>query len=1508
MQCSLNGVPTFGFIDGGNRFAEVISPEMMRQIGLTTRDLEPTQRVVSTAKQGAHLKILGRVRSRIPLKFVGCSKTFFIRPYVVERLAMGFNISKPFLSKHNVDELHGENALCFDKTEKVCLGSAPPAQPDVCVNVCDGAKSPKVSSILYSFYDTTVPSGHMVQLPVFLKEDSLNGRTGLTEANQQFSAHTGLDGMPALARSDGVGLSSIMLLNNTEADVKITRGMQVGTFEADPVVAENWEDLNGEQTATLAAILDTMYPPDESTIAAIDGQKAGEDDDPAKWGVPRQRRWLEDQFHLSSAPGLKTSEDRQRAAELLLRHIGIFGETYGTTDLIQHEIRLTDDKPIRIPDRPMNPSLRKPLREQLDKWLKNGVIVPSKSPYSFQLVFAPKKQPNTWRTCLDLRPLNAKTIPDPYPMPSLEDIICRLENSKIFTVLDASGAYHCVKIREEDREKVAFNCCFGHFEHVKMCFGLSGAPATYNRLIQMILQDIPMQYIYAYLDDTLITGDSLDKHLEALDQVLARFAKAGIVLKPDKCSFFQEQVEFLGHQLSIDGVSPLDKHLDVIKRWPEPTSAAEVKVALGKFMYYRSFIPNAADIAAPLTELTKTVSGKPFHFGLEERVAFQKLKTALTSAPILAYPQFDSSQPFILDTDFSGKAISGILSQVQDGKERVIRYGARKTAKYEGNYESNKGEMLALLYFMRKWRIFLQYRKFTARVDHEALRWIKTQDPPRGMVARWLRTLADFDFEVIFRPGKHHKNADALSRIDHADEPTEQDENFIDEKMFAMQDQVDMAKMQAEDDVLQHVRQWLKDDRKPSKTDVRSLPREAREYRDLFEVLRLDEDGILWRRAEEGEFFTEARICLPEALQESVIKRVHEQDVVHLKTRKTQEQLLQRFYFPGAYRRVETFVACCATCKTTSNRQLPQQHTHATVQEGYPWKKIAIDFLGPYKRMPSGAQYVLTAKDTFSRWLIAIPMQTITAQETAMALEQHVFLKHGTCEQILSDNGAQLTSALLAEVYDILGIQRTTTPAYNPKSNPVERSHKDLNMMVKAMCQQNQTDDWQSHLQACVFALNTSRNRSTGMTPHFILYGREARIKTDLIFGSLPRQPSKGPSEYANQLRDRLQMAYRIVRANLGRAIERTRYQYSETDKDQFKVGDLVWLCTPYVKREIGKKLNTLYTGPYRITEKIASVLFRIVTHGEWNRRRVNVVVSIDRISHYRSTLPPVQMDLNPDDIMIEDEFLENVGEMSITGDLDVVSAPTELARPVLKGAGAVVWPTPAASSPTAGSQLRVELGKPAEIMTDMKRDQRPAQQTKADQAQQTKTDQAPVVTSPFQNRALPPLPPPDRSVRSRGVSDALGDATARAATAFRRLTRAMTKEQNIQPPVPAAKRPPEESPPGEAATKVSRHQGEKRTPDNADDPAQPYEGAAKRPRAPAGDSGQDAMSTTSSAEPDAPLTDAPDRATSEAGREVSAKEVPAEVADKTGPGYQPDSVSYAPPPYTPSAPPAGQE
>ena len=225
----------------------------------------------------------------------------------------------------------------------------------------------------------------------------------------------------------------------------------------------------------------------------------------------------------------------------------------------------------------------------------------------------------------------------------------------------------------------------------------------------------------------------------------------------------------------------------------------------------------------------------------------------------------------------------------------------------------------------------------------------------------------------------------------------------------------------------------------------------------------------------------------------------------------------------------------------------------------------------------NGNTHLLTVKCCFTRYLEAFPLSDTTAVSIANILQNEVICRYGCPQVIHSDQGANLTANLMQELYQILGITPTTTPSYNPKSNPVERSHRELNQMLKAMCLQTGTTDWEQHVRASTYALNTSRNRSTGFTPYFLLFGREATTRTDIIFGNESDYQAKGPVEFVNQARDRLQLAYTYVRHNLGRAIERSRKAYTEKLKFLPKTGDLVWLCTPRIRPGVGKKLSNFY-------------------------------------------------------------------------------------------------------------------------------------------------------------------------------------------------------------------------------------------------------------------------------------------------------------------------------------------
>ena len=249
--------------------------------------------------------------------------------------------------------------------------------------------------------------------------------------------------------------------------------------------------------------------------------------------------------------------------------------------------------------------------------------------------------------------------------------------------------------------------------------------------------------------------------LKNLQTVFDCLAKAGLKLKPKKCTLFAKEVRYLGHVVSQSGVSTNPDKIITVQNWPVPVSVKEVRSFLGLCGYYRRYIQGFAAIGKCLHRLTE--KGRAFIWNQECQIAFETLKSKLVEAQILAHPDF--TKPFILDTDDSLESIGGVLSQEIDGRERVIAYGSRVLSKTERRYCVTRRELLAIVFFVSQFRHYLYGRKFKIRTDHGSLRWLLRFKNPEGQLAHWLEVLSTYDMEIEHRPGKQHQNADALSRI-----------------------------------------------------------------------------------------------------------------------------------------------------------------------------------------------------------------------------------------------------------------------------------------------------------------------------------------------------------------------------------------------------------------------------------------------------------------------------------------------------------------------------------------------------------------------------------------------------------------------------------------------------------------------------------------------------------------------------------------------------------------------
>jgi hypothetical protein len=303
------------------------------------------------------------------------------------------------------------------------------------------------------------------------------------------------------------------------------------------------------------------------------------------------------------------------------------------------------------------------INKQVNELLDQNIIKPSKSPYNTPVWIVPKKPDSKgnkrWRMVLDFRNLNDKTIGDAYPLPNITEILDQLGGAKYFSVFDLASGFHQIKMHPDDSHKTAFSTPHGHYEFDRMPFGLKNAPATFQRLMDLVLTGLQGNEIFVYLDDIVLYSSSLTEHAIKFEKLAARLREANLKLQPDKCEFLRKEVTYLGHIIGENGVRPDSNKVEAVQNFPIPKNAKNIKQFLGLAGYYRRFIKGFSRIAKPLTNLLK--KDIDFKWGDKEQESFDTLRDMLCQEPILQYPDFTKS--FLLTTDASGTAIGAILSQ-----------------------------------------------------------------------------------------------------------------------------------------------------------------------------------------------------------------------------------------------------------------------------------------------------------------------------------------------------------------------------------------------------------------------------------------------------------------------------------------------------------------------------------------------------------------------------------------------------------------------------------------------------------------------------------------------------------------------------------------------------------------------------------------------------------------------------------------------------------------------------
>ena len=965
---------------------------------------------------------------------------------------------------------------------------------------------------------------------------------------------------------------------------------------------------------------------------------------------------------MSSVEGLSQDEEKSLRT-LLYKFSGIFSQSdddIGRTNLVRHSIDTGSTTPIKQAPRRLPFHLRGEVKQMLDNMETRGIIEPASGPWAAPIVMV-KKKDNSWRLCVDYRNLNQVTKKDAHPLPRIDDTLDQLSGAHWFSTLDLASGYWQVEMEPADKEKTAFSTPFGLFQFNVMPFGLCNAPSTFQRLMEMVLAGLHWSICLVYIDDVIVYGRTCQEHLTRLEEVFERLQHAGLKMKPSKCYLLQKRVRYLGHVLSENGVETDPEKISCIKNWPVPTNVEELRRFLGIATYYRRFVHQFARIAAPLHHLTN--KGSAFYWSQECNDAFSTLKQKLSSAPVLCFPQFD--REFIVDTDASDTGLGAVLSQVIEDEERVVAYASRTLTKAERQYATTRKEMLALVWALKHLRPYLYGRKFTARTDHKSLAWLQSFKHPEGQVARWLQTLAEFQFVVEHRPGVHHSNADALSRRSDGHRRDALNVSTIsstDDIWLPQWTKEELLTAQQEDPDLKIVLQWMKT-KMPS-----DFPRHvSRTVQTLWTQRQqlLLVDGVLYREWLDlpgNGSNKRLQMLLPHQLIFDVLKSLHDHPTsAHLGITKTLMKVRHWFYWPGQRRDVEDWCRSCIEC---ASRKSPPQHYRAKLQTditGNPLQRIAMDILGPLPVTTIGNKYVLVISDYFTKWADALPLPNMEAETVAREFVRHFVCVFGAPTYLHTDQGRNFDSKLIKEVCHLLGIIKTRTTAYHPQSDGlVEQLNRTLLSMLGTLPSENE-DSWDLLLPMVMLAYRTSVQETTGATPYSLMFGREARLPADIMFGLPPGQTASSPNDYALNLRQRLEQSYHTVRARTGLKQDRQKELYDlKAHGSPFKIDDKVWLNCPAVPRAKHKKFHCFWQGPFVVKKKISDVLYQIQQENSSRKQ----IVHFDRLKPCWSrhadngaSLPPSTTDYPADEEESDlEDFMQQNHANSLPQDSDTTS------------------------------------------------------------------------------------------------------------------------------------------------------------------------------------------------------------------------------------------------------------
>lgn len=874
----------------------------------------------------------------------------------------------------------------------------------------------------------------------------------------------------------------------------------------------------------------------------------------------------------------------------------------------KHSLELEDSSPIHVKQFRLSPEQRTAIENWISEMLEAGIIRPSESPFCAP-TFAVRKAVG-WRIVHDYRRINQRTIiPQPVTLRK-EDILDSMSGSYWFSTCDLLHGYYQQYMDPDSVQYTAFSTHLGQFEYLVMPQGLSGAPGSFNRLVQKIFKDM-RDIVRVYFDDAFIftKSESIEDHLIALDRFLARCASEQLYLKLSKCVFCAEEIPVLGDFVGRHGVRMDPDKVKVIQEWPIPTTKTEVKQFVGTIAYNQKFIKNFGELVAPLHTATQgKTKNQPIVLTPHQLKCFQSLKDVVSSAPVLALP--DWSRDFLVRMDASDFAIGGALIQIDaHGDERVVAYTGRKLSAAELNYDTRERELLAVLLALRKWRVYLLDKPFVVETDHHSLQSLLSQKSCSRRLARWLHELSEFSPRFKWIAGSSNTLADGLSRRpDFAPRDGRTSSVGLRDYLSNLLTELNEHQFQYMDffyhnsplDIEQCCRDGYKTD--PVFAPIVEAFLQGGRVSTEFRNFKWNEiQKLLWfSPGGQGPW----RLCVPnhEDLRNQLLYLAHDDPTCgHPGVFKTTHHLQKHYYWKHMNTFIAKYIRSCEKCqrnKTLQQKPFGELQCH-TVPESR-WTEISMDFITSLPQTARGNNMIWVIVDRLTKRIHLIPVKdTITTKELMGLFRREYQRLHGLPKSIVSDRDKLFNNKIWTPFMSFVETELKMSSAHRSsvdgQTEIVNRFVEDyIRNYVNAYQQ-----DWDQFIDLAEFAYSSRLHSTIGMCPFEADLGYIPRSSADIEFEKLCRD------DKFSEARDFLleqQVRLETARTHMAEAQQRMAHYYNKNRPVQdFEIGDLVLLSTKHlslahsgVAKEGSRKFGPKRIGPFKVLEKVKKDSYRL--------------------------------------------------------------------------------------------------------------------------------------------------------------------------------------------------------------------------------------------------------------------------------------------------------------------------